>query len=177
MCEAGRIRHHLKHNLWRAESTILFVGYQAVVTLGRAIVEGEREVKLFGEKVQVNAEIAQLAGISGHADNEGLIRWVKSFDPAPKHVFVNHGEDSVCEVFAARLRDELKLEAHAPFNGARVEIRLCTKPGVRPAVAGGQPLDDRYQTQRGRREQGFGKIRRPDFGALRKMGQIRTVLF
>lgn len=136
MCEAGRIRHHLKHNLWRAESTILFVGYQAVGTLGRAIVEGEREVKLFGEKVQVNAEIAQLAGISGHADNEGLLRWVKSFDPAPKHVFVNHGEDSVCEVFAERLRDELKLNAHAPYNGEVYDLTAdcVVKEGTRERI-------------------------------------------
>lgn len=122
MCEAGRIRHHLKHNLWREESTVLFVGYQALGTLGRSLVEGATEVKIFGEKIQVNAEICQLNGISGHADNNGLIRWIKSFPNKPKHVFVNHGDDEVCEIFASRLRDELKLNATAPYNGAKYNL-------------------------------------------------------
>ena len=80
MCEAGRIRHHLKHNLWRKECTILFVGYQAVGTLGRSLLEGAKEVKLFGEEIDVQAEICRLPGISGHADNQGLIRWISSFE-------------------------------------------------------------------------------------------------
>ncbi len=84
MCEAGRIRHHLKHNLWRPECTILFVGYQAVGTLGRTLIEGAVTVKLFGETIDVQAEICQLTGISGHADREGLLRWVNSFEPETK---------------------------------------------------------------------------------------------
>ncbi|MEG0546443.1 MAG: MBL fold metallo-hydrolase [Oscillospiraceae bacterium] len=122
MCEAGRIRHHLKHNLWREESTILFVGYQAVGTLGRIITEGATQVKLFDEKIQINAEICHLTGISGHADDNGLIKWIKSFETPIKQVFVNHGEDEVCETFAKRLRDELNLTAAAPYNGAEYDL-------------------------------------------------------
>lgn len=80
MCEAGRIRHHLKHNLWREDSTIVFVGYQAVGTLGRSLLEGATNVKLFGEPVEVRAEIVKISGISGHADKKGLIHWVTGFD-------------------------------------------------------------------------------------------------
>ena len=97
MCEAGRIRHHLKHNLWRPECTILFVGYQANGTTGRIIVDGIDEIKLFGEPIQVKAEIAQLPGSSGHADKDGLIHWVNAFTNKPRKVFVVHGEDSVCD--------------------------------------------------------------------------------
>ncbi len=122
MCEAGRIRHHLKHNLWRPESTILFVGYQAVGTLGRSIAEGAKEVRLFDEHIHIQAEICQLSGISGHADNQGLMTWIKSFTPRPACVFVNHGEDRVCEIFAGRLRNELGLDAIAPYNGASYDL-------------------------------------------------------
>ena len=81
MCDAGRIRHHLKHNLWREECTILFVGYQANGTLGRRLLEGEKNVKLFGESIEVHARIESLHGVSGHADMNGLLKWVKAFDP------------------------------------------------------------------------------------------------
>ena len=81
MCEAGRIRHHLKHNLWRSESTIVFVGYQVPGTLGNTLLNGAKEVKLFGEEVTVNARIENLPGISGHADRTGLIKWAKAFSP------------------------------------------------------------------------------------------------
>ncbi|MGN0511124.1 MAG: MBL fold metallo-hydrolase RNA specificity domain-containing protein [Lachnospiraceae bacterium] len=123
MCDAGRIKHHLKHNLWRRECTILFVGYQAVGTLGRALVEGAATAKLFGEEIQVAAEICQLPGISGHADNEGLMRWASAMqEHSPKRVFVVHGEDKVTETFAARLHEELGYEACAPFSGSEFNL-------------------------------------------------------
>lgn len=117
MCEAGRIRHHLKHNLWRPECTVLFVGYQAVGTLGRSIVEGAREVRLFGETIQVRAQIKQLAGLSGHADKNGLIEWISGFEEKPKKVFIVHGEDSVCTAFAECLKLEYGQRAFAPYSG------------------------------------------------------------
>ncbi len=122
MCEAGRIRHHLKHNLWRPECTVLFVGYQSNGTLGRSLVDGAQEVKIFGEPIGVKASIEKLDNISGHADNAGLMKWVGSFGNTPKHVFVVHGEDEVCEVFAARVRDELRLVVSAPYNGERWDL-------------------------------------------------------
>lgn len=100
MCDAGRIKHHLKHNLWRPESTILFVGYQSVGTLGRALVEGAQKVKLFGEEIEVRAEIRVLAGVSGHADKDSLLTWISAFEQKPRQVFVVHGEDSSCTLFS-----------------------------------------------------------------------------
>ena len=117
MCEAGRIKHHLKHNLWREESTILFVGYQAHGTLGRALVEGAREVTLFGETVTVAAEIKVLPGISGHADREGLLDWAEGFKEKPKRFFVVHGDDLVEKSFAALLKEKTGVEAVAPYSG------------------------------------------------------------
>ena len=117
MCTAGRIRHHLKHNLWRPESTVLFVGYQAIGTLGRILQDGADEVKLFGETIGVKAEIRKLHGISGHADNKGLMQWIGAFHQTPRHVFVLHGDDDITELFAARVHDELGLKATAPYNG------------------------------------------------------------
>lgn len=122
MCEAGRIRHHLKHNLWRPECTILFVGYQAVGTLGRALVDGVDEVKLFGEPIEVRADIRVLAGMSGHADQKGLIQWVNSFEKQPDRVFVVHGEDSVCNIFTDLLHDQYGHNSYAPFSGTKFDL-------------------------------------------------------
>lgn len=107
MCEAGRIRHHLKHNLWNSKSSIIFVGYQAEGTLGKLLVEGAKEVTLFGEKIQVNAEIYNLEGFSGHADRDGLQAWLKGFQKEPKHIFLVHGEQQAKEDFAETVRKEL----------------------------------------------------------------------
>ena len=122
MCEAGRIRHHLKHNLWRQECTILFVGYQANGTLGRAIVEGAKEVRLFGETIEIRAKIEKLVGMSGHADKAGLLRWITGFTKKPDKVFIVHGEDSVCKLFTECLKIEHGLNAYAPYSGTRYDL-------------------------------------------------------
>lgn len=103
MCDAGRIKHHLKHNLWRADSTILFVGYQAVGTLGRAIVDGNKSVRIFGEEIQVKATVEQMEGFSGHADQAGLLEWIGHFPTNVERVFIMHGEEAVSAVFAGEL--------------------------------------------------------------------------
>jgi len=123
MCDAGRIKHHLKHNLWRQESTVLFVGYQAVGTLGRALIGGAKEVKLFQEEVHVNAHIIQFPGMSGHADQEGLLKWAGSLQAKPDRVFVTHGEDKVTEIFAEKLWDEFRYPAMAPFSGTVFDLK------------------------------------------------------
>jgi metallo-beta-lactamase family protein len=122
MCEAGRIRHHLKHNLWRPECTILFVGYQANGTLGRAIIEGAKEGKLFGESIQIQAQIKQLPGLSGHADQSGLIWWLEGFTEKPKKVFIVHGEDTVATSFAEMLKIEHGQRAYAPYSGSVFDL-------------------------------------------------------
>ena len=122
MCEAGRIRHHLKHNLWREECTVLFVGYQAIGTLGRAIVEGAEQVKLFGEPVTIRAQIKTLAGMSGHADKNGLIAWIEGFKEKPGRVFIVHGEDSVCKEFAECLKVEYGYHTYAPYSGTEFDL-------------------------------------------------------
>ena len=124
MCEAGRVRHHLKHNLWRPESTVLFVGYQAVGTTGRRILDGAKEIKLFAEDIAVNAEIAFLPGKSGHADKDGLIRWITAFREKPQMVFVNHGDDAAMKAYAACLADEYGFAVTAPFSGAVFDLAL-----------------------------------------------------
>ena len=137
MCEAGRIRHHLKHNLWRPECTILFVGYQAIGTLGRNIIEGEKEVRLFGETITVNAHIEELAGVSGHADKKGLLNWVNHFEKKPERVFVVHGEDLVCEDFTKCLKEEYGYNAFAPYSGACFDLATnqMISEGVKIPVA------------------------------------------
>ena len=121
MCEAGRIRHHLKHNLWRPESVILFVGYQAENSLGRKLQDGAKSVKLFGEEIAVRAQIATLHGTSGHADRDGLLNWLRGFRTGPKKVFVNHGDDDACTAFCGLLK-EMGYDADAPFSGTEYDL-------------------------------------------------------
>jgi metallo-beta-lactamase family protein len=122
MCDAGRVRHHLKHNLWRPECLVLFVGYQAVGTLGRALHDGAKEVKLFNEEIEVKAEIAALPGVSGHADKRGLIAWLEGFSEKPELVFVNHGDPESADSFTACLNDELGYRAFAPYSGTEFDV-------------------------------------------------------
>lgn len=143
MCEAGRIRHHLKHNLWRRECTILFVGYQAAGTLGRKLVEGCDCVKLFGENVEVNAQIRVLPGISGHADRNGLLNWINDFKEKPSQIFVVHGEDTVTDSFANTITERFGISAFAPYSGGCVDlstgvilshgVKLPKRSAIKPA--------------------------------------------
>lgn len=134
MCEAGRIRHHLKHNLWRKDSTVLFVGYQVPGTLGHTLINGAKEVKLFGETIEVRAKVENLPGISGHADMNQLTHWVEAFtEKKPRKVFVVHGEDKVTEHFADHIHRALGLDAYAPFSGDAFNLLTgeCIRVGSR----------------------------------------------
>ncbi|MGI5888419.1 MAG: MBL fold metallo-hydrolase RNA specificity domain-containing protein [Oscillospiraceae bacterium] len=122
MCTAGRIRHHLKHNLWRPECLIAFVGYQAEGTLGRMLYDGADMVRLFGEEIAVRAEIALLPGMSGHADRDGLVKWAKGFKKPPIQTFVNHGDDESCTQFAETLKTECGFDAMAPHSGTEYDL-------------------------------------------------------
>ena len=132
MCEAGRIRHHLKHNLWREESTILFVGYQAAGTVGRKLIDGASAVKLFGEVIQVHASIREMDGISGHADRDMLLKWLGSMTAVPKRVFVNHGDDTVCDSFVSAVESRLGFPAVAPYSGDGYDLISgeCFQKGI-----------------------------------------------
>ena len=121
MCEAGRIRHHLKHNLWRPESVILFVGYQAENSLGRKLQDGAKNVKLFGEEIAVRARIATLHGTSGHADRDGLLNWLAGFRKGPAQIFVNHGDDDACKAFRDLL-EKMGYQAEAPYSGTEYDL-------------------------------------------------------
>ncbi len=122
MCDAGRIRHHLKHNLWKAQNTVLFVGYQVEGTLGRLLQDGERTVSLFDEKIAVNAEICTLHGTSGHADQKGLLSWLQAFARKPEIIFINHGDDESVLSFRDLLRSEYGYQAEAPFSGTQYDL-------------------------------------------------------
>ncbi len=122
MCEAGRVRHHLKHNLWRKDSLILFVGYQSVGTLGRSLADGVKKVKLFGEEISVGAAIGIMEGTSGHADRNGLYSWLCGFAKKPKTVFVIHGDDDSCTSFTKLLKEEHGYNATAPYSGTCYDL-------------------------------------------------------
>ncbi|MDD6389731.1 MAG: MBL fold metallo-hydrolase [Firmicutes bacterium] len=122
MCEAGRIRHHLKHNLWDPNSSVVFVGYQAEGTLGRLLVNGIRDVALFGEAIHVNAEIYNLEGFSGHADRNGLISWLKGFRRKPSQLFLVHGEEESKMELADTIRKETGMEPTVITQVSEFEI-------------------------------------------------------
>ena len=143
MCEAGRIRHHLKHNLWRSECTVCFVGYQAVGTLGRKLIEGAESVKLFGDSITVNAKIEVLKGISGHADQKGLLDWLKGFEQKPDRVIVVHGEDTVTDHFAGLVEETIGCPAFAPYSGGCVDLatgEIVTEGIKMPKKAAEKPV-------------------------------------
>lgn len=122
MCEVGRIKHHLKHNLWRKDSTILFVGYQAVGTLGRKIVDGAKNVKLFGEEITVNADVRYIEGFSGHADKEGLLNFIETFTSRPKQIYLVHGDEEAQFELAEEIGDRFGIPVEVPMRGDIFEI-------------------------------------------------------
>ena len=122
MCEAGRIRHHLKHNLWREESTVLFVGHQSAGTLGSLILDGAEEIRLLGETIQVKAEAFKLSGMSGHADKKGLLRWISAFKNSPSKVFIVHGDNEICEKFVTTIQEKFHYDAMAPYSGDTFDL-------------------------------------------------------
>ena len=114
MANAGRIKHHLKHHLWRSQSSVIFVGYQAEGTLGRRIRNGEKNVKIFGEQIQVNAEIHSIEGFSGHADQNGLMNWLKGFKKFPEKIFIVHGEDESRKDFKSLIDSTFHVKSIIP---------------------------------------------------------------
>ncbi len=122
MCEAGRIKHHLKHNLWRKESSIVFVGYQAENTLGRRIRDGEKLVKIFGEEINISAQIFDLEGFSEHADKNGLLKWVRGFTKKPKKIFIVHGEADAKAEFAKTIEAEFSIDCIVPYFAQIYEL-------------------------------------------------------
>ncbi len=122
MCDGGRVRHHLKHNLWRKECSVIFVGFQANGTLGRTILDGAKKVEIFGEEIAVLATIYNFTGLSAHADRDELLKWINNFNKKPEKVFVTHGEDSVCDKFVMSLTD-LGFLAVAPIYKTTYDLR------------------------------------------------------
>lgn len=133
MCEAGRIRHHLKHNLWDSRNSIIFVGYQAEGTLGRLLVEGATEVKLFGETISVGAQIHNLEGFSGHADQNGLLDWIGGFQVKPKQIFLVHGETESKMDFAKKISEQFGYDPVVIMQNSEFELetgKLLNKEDV-----------------------------------------------
>lgn len=124
MCEAGRIRHHLKHNLWNPKNSIVFVGYQGQGTLGRSLIEGIKMVTLFGEEIQVNAEIHNLEGFSGHADQNGLFAWLAHFQQKPKEIFLVHGEEDSKKDFAKLVNEKLSYEPVVVMGNSEFDLDM-----------------------------------------------------
>ena len=151
MCDAGRIRHHLKHNLWRPECAVVFVGYQGEGTLGRTLLEGAKSVKLFGEEIAVAAKIVNYHGLSSHADRDHLMGWIESFKaPKPQHVFVVHGDREVAPFFAKTV-EGMGFSAHAPQYTEVYDLATCTQleqgflPERKAKPAGGGKTSSAYE--------------------------------
>ena len=122
MCEVGRIKHHLKHNLYRSECTVLFVGYQAEGTLGRKIMNGEPLVKIFGEEIAVKAEVKSLDAFSGHADRDGLLGWIAAMKKKPEQIFIVHGELEAQNVLKEYIQQGFKINAINPAYQEQYDV-------------------------------------------------------
>ena len=130
MCDAGRIKHHLKHNLWKKEGSVVFVGYQAEGTLGRRILDGAKDVKIFGEEIHVNAEIHNVEGFSAHADRNGLINWLKGFKEKPRKIFLVHGEAQSKAEFANEIKNILDIDCVIPAYNVIYKVKKSRGSGT-----------------------------------------------
>ena len=148
MCEVGRIKHHLKHNLWNPNSTILFVGYQAPGTLGYSIVNGAKKVKIFGEEIAVNARIEYIEGYSGHADQDGLMNFVYSFIKKPKQIFLIHDEEESQKVLEQKLEEETKLPEKITNNGDTYELTQEEMAKLTHTIERKLPINNRAEVLR-----------------------------
>jgi metallo-beta-lactamase family protein len=135
MCTAGRIKHHLKHNLWRPGASVVIVGFQAQGTTGRKIVEGEKKVKIFGEFISVRAKVFTIGGFSAHADQEELLHWLEAFSPSMPQVFVVHGELTASEAFARAARERFSMDVRIPVFRETLELAPRRKPERMEPVA------------------------------------------
>lgn len=124
MCDAGRIRHHLKHNLWRQDSAVVFVGYQARGTLGRALVDGAKTVRIFGEEIAVKARIEMIDSFSGHADRDGLLEWVAAMRRKPQKIILVHGEPTVISAFQKSLRQQFDVSTIAAQYNQTIDLGI-----------------------------------------------------
>ena len=145
MCEVGRIKHHLKHNLWNPNSTILFVGYQAPGTLGYSIINGAKKVKIFGEEIAVNARIEYLEGYSGHADQDGLMNFIYSFRNKPKQIFLVHGEEESQEVLEQKIQEETNLPVLIPNYGETYELNTEENVKLTHKIERKLPVNNRIE--------------------------------
>lgn len=162
MCEAGRILHHLRHNLWRPETHVLFVGYQAEGTLGRRLLDGVKAVKIFGEEIIVKAQILQIEGFSAHADQAGMLDWLKGFVQKPRTVFLVHGDADVFPEWERKIREVLNYPTIVPELGQSFELAEKATEEARVAPAPDTKeyfrhllltLDEKYLDVRGRLRQ------------------------
>jgi len=188
MCTAGRIKHHLKHNLWREGASVIIVGFQAMGTTGRRIVDGEKSVRVFGENVAVAAKVYTIGGFSAHADQKGLLEWAGHFAESHPRVFVIHGEATASEALAEKLRKDLKLETYVPKmrEALILEAQKMTRapaPGAAPEdlqqVIQGTVinLEKELEELKGRLAAKGGRIEEADIDRLRDVEEdLRMIL-
>jgi metallo-beta-lactamase family protein len=161
MCDSGRIQHHLKHHLWRSESHIVFIGYQAEGTVGRRIVDGAKTIRLFGEEIAVRAHVHTLGGFSAHADQKGLLEWLSHFKNPNLQVFVNHGEEKVSMILSEIIHQKLKFEADVP-QWREKRFLFAPEKRVMPEekIEAVGPPEERFSSLLKNLERGYKKLRR-----------------
>ena len=189
MCTAGRIKHHLKHNLWREGASVVIVGFQAMGTTGRRIVDGEKRVRLFGENIAVAAKVFTIGGFSAHADQKGLLEWAGHFAESKPQVFVTHGEPTASETLATRIKEDLNMEAYVPRlrESLILEPKRMTSTMAAPEAAPADlrqvmgdtiiSLEKELEAARKRLAERSGVIRESDIDRLKEIEEdLRMIL-